>query len=133
MNSLEKFTVYRKSIELLAMVYQIIERLPRGHATLSDQLKRSVLSVCLNIAEASGRVSVSEKRQHFTIARGSALESFAAIEVCRVINIIDESSFVLAKDLLEEIIAILSVLSREKRAVKVEARVKAQAQVEGQD
>ena len=132
MNSLEKFAVYRKSIKFLAIAYSVVECIPRGHATLCDQLKRSSLSICLNIAEASGKVTVNEKRQHFTIARASALESLAAVDVCRVIKIIDEGSFLAAKPLLEEIIAMLSILCRGKRSVNAEAQVQAHAQVKVQ-
>jgi four helix bundle protein len=115
MNSLEKFVAYQKAVEFLAISYTLIEDIPRGHAELCDQLKRSSLSVVLNIAEASGKISPKDKRKHFAIARGSALESFAALDVCRVMELMEMSSFQPSKALLEEVIAMLSSLCREKK------------------
>lgn len=53
----------------------------RGHSALRDQLDRASASVLLNIAEGCGRSSRSDKAQFYLIARGSAMESAAAVDV----------------------------------------------------
>ena len=41
MLSFQKLRVYQRSIEFLALVMEAIEKLPRGHAELADQLLRA--------------------------------------------------------------------------------------------
>ena len=41
MLSFQKLDVYRAAIDFLALVLEIIRALPRGHADLADELKRS--------------------------------------------------------------------------------------------
>ena len=55
--------------------------MPKGHAVLRDQLERAYLSIVLNIAEGAGRRSHRDKGRFYTIARGSAMESLALIDV----------------------------------------------------
>jgi len=80
---------------------------------LLDQLKRSSLSLPLNVAEGTGKVSIKEKRRYFSIARDSALECYAAIDVCNILNCADKKTLCEAKNLLTEIVAMLSALCRE--------------------
>ena len=59
--------------------------LPRRHVrALRDQLERASLGVVLNIAEGAGRRSGPDKRRFYEMARGSATESSAIIDVLRV-------------------------------------------------
>ena len=53
----------------------------RGLAALRDQLDRASSSVLLNIAEGAGRFARAEKAQFYLIARGSAMESGAVLDV----------------------------------------------------
>jgi four helix bundle protein len=46
-----------------------------------DQLERASLSVVLNIAEAGGRRSRRDKARYYSIARGSATEVAALLDV----------------------------------------------------
>ncbi len=50
----ERLDVYRARIERVAGADQLADRFPRGRAYLSDQLRRAVASIPLNIAEAPG-------------------------------------------------------------------------------
>ena len=53
----ERLDVYQKSTQFLALASTILDNLPKGNATLADQLKRAALYIILNIAEATGRTT----------------------------------------------------------------------------
>lgn len=75
----ERLDVYLAAVEL----YRSIARLParRGDGDLRDQLRRASSSVALLIAEGAGRTSGADKRRFYEMAKGSALESAAALEL----------------------------------------------------
>jgi len=50
-------------------------------AALRDQLERASLSIVLNTAESAGRSSALDKARFVTIARGSATECAAILDV----------------------------------------------------
>ena len=88
--------VYQRSIEFLALARSVVAQLPRGHAELADQLRRSAQSVPQNIAEGCGRTTRPDKAKHYTIARGSAMESAAHLDVMQVEQLIDADSYTAA-------------------------------------
>ena len=73
-----KLAVYHVAVAFQAAAVAL---LPKGHAILRDQLERASLSIALNIAEGAGRRSRRDKGRFYTIARGSAMESLAVIDV----------------------------------------------------
>jgi four helix bundle protein len=48
---------------------------------LVDQLKRAAISITLNLAEGTGRMSKGDKRHFYTIARGSVYECVALLQI----------------------------------------------------
>jgi len=48
---------------------------------LLDQWKRATLSAQLNLAEGTGRMSRQDKRQFYTVARGSVFECVAILDL----------------------------------------------------
>ena len=104
----EKLDVYQASIELLAMAFSVIEKLPSGYSFLSDQLKRASLSIPLNIAEGSGRFTSPDKSKFYKIARGSANECAAIFDAVLTIKLLEESQWQKAKQLLVRIVSMLS-------------------------
>jgi four helix bundle protein len=56
----------------------------RRLGVLRDQLARASASVVLNIAEAAGRRSPADRARFVAIARGSATERAAILDVLRV-------------------------------------------------
>jgi four helix bundle protein len=56
----------------------------RGARHIRDQLERASLSVVLCIAEGAGRCGVKDKRRFYAMARGSATECAAILDVLRV-------------------------------------------------
>jgi four helix bundle protein len=74
----EKLDCYRVAQQFNALVTRLV---PRGHRELRDQLTRAALSVPLNVAESVGRRAPAEKAHFIAIARGSAMECAAIIDV----------------------------------------------------
>ena len=106
----EKLDVYKVSIEFMALAINIVDTVPRGYSSLADQLKRAAWSIPLNIAEGCGKNSINDKKRFYAIARGSAMECGAIIDVCQVLKIENEKSFVEGKDLLIRIVSMLTKL-----------------------
>jgi len=48
-----------------------------------DQLGRASFSIVLNIAEGSGKASLNDRKNYFTIARGSVFECVAVIDILK--------------------------------------------------
>ena len=75
----QRFDCYRIALEFQALVPRLFPR--RGYSALRDQLDRASSSVLLNLAEGIGHTSRASKAQFYTIARGSAMESAAVLDV----------------------------------------------------
>jgi four helix bundle protein len=110
----EKLDVYQKAVQLLALSASIYSNFPRGYGELTDQLKHASLSVPLNIVEASGRTGSGENARHFSIARGSALESGAIIDAAYTLKLLDAQKYTDAKRLIVAIVSTLSKLCTKK-------------------
>jgi four helix bundle protein len=104
----ERLDVYRCAIEFVAVAVQIGSDIPRGQADLRDQLRRASSSIPVNIAEASGRTSSAERAHHHTIARGSALECAAVLDVLRLLGAARPEAVLHGKRLLGRIVAMLT-------------------------
>jgi four helix bundle protein len=107
----ERLDVYQCSIEFLAIAFTIVRRIPRGHAPLIDQLRRAATSIPLNIAEAAGKTSTQERAHFHAIARGSAMECGAILDVVRLLRVAD-TEVSRGKDLLVRVVSMLSRMCR---------------------
>ncbi|AKF04659.1 four helix bundle protein [Sandaracinus amylolyticus] len=104
--------MYRVAIEFLALAADVSTAVPRGYASLADQLRRAATSSPLNIAEAAGRASYRDAARHFTIARGSAMECAAVLDALKVLGAIDDGDYERGLDLLTRQVAMLTKLCR---------------------
>ena len=75
--------------------------------TRSRPLRRASVSVVLNIAEGSGRVRKPDADRHRAIARGSAMECAAILDVCRVLVLVDATRLDEARTLLVRVVQML--------------------------
>jgi four helix bundle protein len=111
MMSYEKMIVYQLAIEFLGIAFQIIEQLPRGYSELADQLKRASLRNPLNIAEGAGKRTKADCRKYFDIARGSAMECGAVLDVCAKLQLAKAELIGRGKQVLERMVAMLTKLA----------------------
>lgn len=76
----ERLKVYTEALRFVAWVGPLVEDLP-GKFAARDQLDRASTSVVLNLAEGNGKRSRLDRCRHLDIARGSAVECAAALDV----------------------------------------------------
>lgn len=102
----EKLAVYQKSLDFIEIADSILEDLPKTKS-VCDQLERASTSIPLNIAEGNGKYKSADRCRFFDIARGSALECAATLDVLLRKNMIlpDEASQ--GKECLVEIVSML--------------------------
>ena len=108
MLSFQRLDVYQRAIAFLALVIEIVEEVPRGHAERSDQLMRAAESVVRNIAEGAGRWSEGDSAKHYRIARGEAMECAASLDVMRLRKVVSPARYERGIQLLEAEVAMLS-------------------------
>jgi four helix bundle protein len=76
----EKLHVYQNSIEFVSFCDVFLQNAPKK-LSVYDQLDRASTSIPLNIAEGNGKTSKKDRCRFFEIARGSALECAACLDV----------------------------------------------------
>jgi four helix bundle protein len=107
----ERFEAYQISIKFLKVAIYLADSAPTGYSVVKDQFKRAALSIPLNIAEGSGKSSISDKKRFYAIARGSAMECAA---ICDVLELVDHHYYYTktneAKALLKSIVSILTTI-----------------------
>ena len=85
--TLETFDVYRVSLDACRACAPIA---PALSANLRDQLLRASSSAVLNTAEGFGSASRGVKRRHYEIARGSAMECVAILDLAVALGLQDD-------------------------------------------
>ena len=107
----EKLTVYQRSIEFASWVYKPLEEIPKSTA-LWSQLDRAATSIPLNIAEGNGKWTAKDRAKFFDIARGSALECSAALDVAVARELVRADQITEGKEFLLEIVKMLIGLTK---------------------
>ena len=106
----ERLDVYRVALDFQGLLPEILP--PGGHGGLRDQLQRASASVLLNVAEACGRCARNDRAQFFAIARGSAMESAAVLDILHVRGLLTDASHRKGKGLLLRLVQMLTKLAR---------------------
>ena len=88
--SYKDLIIWQKSIDLVVEIYETLKRFPREELYgLSDQIKRSAVSVPSNIAEGQSRQHTAEFRQFLYIALGSLAELDTQLIIVNRLGYID--------------------------------------------
>jgi four helix bundle protein len=106
----EKLEVYQKAVDLADEMAALTEGFPRGYGFVVDQLNRAALSIATNLAEGNGRFTKPDRRNFFTIARGSAQECVPLLELARRRGLVKEPASIALKERLEVIARMISGL-----------------------
>jgi len=102
----EKLDVYREAIAFCGWVGDLLSEVT-VKASAKDQLDRASTSIPLNIAEGNGKFSYADRARFLEIARGSALECEASVDVLAVRKLINAERVIPAKEQLVRIVNML--------------------------
>ena len=92
--SFKELEIYRRSKEMVKEVYRITEKYPEKEKyNVISQLRRSILSIPLNIAEGYGRQSKEEFKRFLRISLGSSNEVEAILEISKELKYINEEEY----------------------------------------
>ena len=105
----EKLVCYDVALELQVLCATLA---PANHRVLADQLERASLSIVCNIAEGAGRRSRKDKRRIYAMARGSAAETAAIVEVLRLRRLAPEGQCRAARSLALRVVQLLTKLDK---------------------
>jgi len=107
----EKLDVYQESVAFCGWVGDLLNDIT-GKAAAKDQLDRASTSLPLNIAEGNGKFSDADRSRFLEIARGSALECAACLDVLAVRKLASEQQVARQKEKLARIVQMLIGLLR---------------------
>ena len=103
----ERLDCYRVALEFNVLASRLV---PRGHRDTRDQLVRAALSISANLAEGCGRRAAADKAHFMAIARGSAMECAAIVDVIRSLGLSPVAICKEARWLLVRIVQMLTKL-----------------------
>lgn len=108
-----ELVVWQKAMEAVTMLYSLVRKLPKEEMfALSDQMRRSVISIPSNIAEGQQRGSGSEFARFISYAQGSRAELETQLLACVAIGYMTMDDIAGLLALLEEINKMLSSLTK---------------------
>ena len=107
----EKLHVYQRALEFVAAATDLLDRIPNRSA-VHNQLDRASTAIPLNIAEGSGKWTAPDRCRFYDIARASALESAACLDVAVVKKLLRSEEIADAKQMLVAIVSMLVGLIR---------------------
>jgi four helix bundle protein len=112
----KKLDVWKKSIDMVALIYEATKSLPRDEDYgLKSQMRRAAISVPSNIAEGLTRRTIVDKLHFLNIAQGSLSEIDTQVELCLQLKYFDAINHEKIETRLVEIQKMLSGLSRSLR------------------
>jgi four helix bundle protein len=107
----EKLRVYQRALSFVAWAEQLLTELPKNLAG-HNQLDRASTSIPLNIAEGNGKFHSADRCRFFDIARGSALECAACLDVLVAKNRLTTERVSTGRAILLETVSMLVGLIR---------------------
>ncbi len=128
----EKLDVYRASLDFFKLTSTLLDNSNPSIRHIRDQLGRAALSIPLNIAEGNGKRSPRERRRFFEIARGSAMECAASLDVLASLAGGLAAEVDAGKGLLSRIVAMLTRMMMPRRRLVQEDRHPANDSFNGQ-
>lgn len=102
----EKLKVYQSAIRFVTWSTDLLAD-TTAKAAARDQLDRASTSVPLNIAEGNGKFAIRDRCRFLEIARGSALECAACLDVLVAKRLVEEKTIRPGKEQLLEVVSML--------------------------
>ena len=114
----EKLDVYQEAISFCGWEGNFLSSIS-AKAAAKDQLDRASTSIPLNIAEGNGKFSGNDRARFFEIARGSALECAACLDVMIAKRFVEANDVQEGKTMLVKMVSMLFGLIRANSDVRV--------------
>jgi four helix bundle protein len=111
--SFEKLLVWQKSKTITVNIYKLTSTFPKEELFgISNQMRRSSVSIVSNVAQGSGRQNAKEKARYTEIAYSSALELLSQLIISLDLEYIDQESYLGIRTQIEEITFMLDALRK---------------------
>lgn len=103
--------VWKLSIDIIQELYKMTDGFPKSEIFgITNQIRRSAVSLPLNIAEGSSRKSSLERKRFYEIARSSLVEIDTQLEVSLALKYVDNNNISMVDDKLNHLFAMLTNL-----------------------
>jgi four helix bundle protein len=102
----EKLKVYQDALAFISWLEVLLQNVPKSFSA-RDQLDRASTSIALNLAEGNGKFTSPDRCRFFDIARGSALECAAALDVLVAKSLCTRQQIEPGKEELKRIVSML--------------------------
>ena len=113
----KELIIWQKSMELVSEVYKLVKKLPKEEKyALSDQIRRSSVSIPSNIAEGNSRDSTKEYGFFLSVASGSIAELETQLILCERIGYLESDELNKSFGLITEI---RKMLTKIKQSLKI--------------
>ena len=117
--SYKDLIVWQRAMDVVIEVCKLVKLLPKEETyALSDQMRRSAVSIPSNIAEGQGRNSTKEYLQFLSIAKGSICELETQLIICNKTNYLTAEQTAAVEEMLQETGKMLNALMKKLRQVK---------------
>ena len=104
----ERLDCYRVAVEFQTIAARLVRS--RRLGAIRDQLDRASVSIVLNVAEGAGRRFARDKANFFTIARGSATECAAVLDLLLARGLLSPADHRYGRGLLVRVVQMLTRL-----------------------
>ncbi|MEO2064129.1 MAG: four helix bundle protein [Christiangramia sp.] len=103
MHNFQNLVIWQKAMDVTEKVYKITSDFPSGEKFgLTNQIRRSAVSIASNIAEGAGRNSDKEFRNFLGIANGSLNELYTQLILSSKLKLVSEENIKpILNDLME--------------------------------
>lgn len=113
----KKLDLWKLAMELVIRVYEVTDRFPKDERfSLTDQIRRAAISIPSNIAEGAARQTRKEFANYLHMAQGSLSELDTQLELARLLNYLDEHSWIGLNEPMNRIDKMISGLIRRQRS-----------------
>lgn len=111
--SFEKLEVWKESIELVKMIYDVTKRFPVSEKYgLTSQLRRATVSISSNLAEGTSRITNKDKAHFTTLSFSSAMEVLNQIIIVKELKYISEENYLEIRKKISKITNMLNALRK---------------------
>lgn len=112
-HAFEKLNVWQESIELVEKIYHLTSSFPDSEKFgLTNQMRRSAVSISSNLAEGSARITNKDKAHFSTLSFSSAMELLNQLIIAKRLTFISEDEFSDIRELIMKVSNMLNSLRK---------------------